>query len=96
MLRLLSIRNFVVVEALDVESHRTKDLRAAVEGLGISGKALFVAARGNDNFERASRNVAQWKLVDPLAVNVYDVMSHGTVVVSRDALSRVVETLGGK
>jgi len=29
-------------------------------------------------------------------VNVYDVMSHATVVVSRDALSRVVETLGGK
>jgi ribosomal protein L4 len=55
-----------------------------------------VTGRGNDNFERASRNVAQWKLVDPLAVNVYDVMSHGTVVVSKDALSRVVETLGGK
>ena len=86
----------LVVEQLDVESHRTKDLKAAVEGLGISGKALFVAGHGNDNFERASRNVREWKIVDPLAVNVYDVMSHGTVVVSKDALSRVVETLGGK
>jgi ribosomal protein L4 len=25
---------------------------------------------------------------------VYDVMSHGTVVLSQDALSRVVQTLG--
>jgi large subunit ribosomal protein L4 len=86
----------LVLEALDLETHRTKDLKAAVEGLGISGKALFVGARGNENFARASRNVSEWKLVDPLAVNVYDVMSHGTVVVSKDAFSRVVETLGGE
>ncbi len=86
----------LVLEGLELESHRTKDLKAAVEALGISGKALFVGARGNDNFERASSNVPQWKIVDPLAVNVYDVMSHGTVVVSKDAFSRVVETLRGK
>jgi large subunit ribosomal protein L4 len=86
----------LVLEGLDLQTHRTKDLKAAVEGLGISGKALFVGARGNENFARASRNVSEWKLVDPLAVNVYDVMSHGTVVVSKDAFSRVVETLGGE
>jgi large subunit ribosomal protein L4 len=86
----------LVLDGLDLETHRTKDLKAAVEGLGISGKALFVGARGNENFARASRNVSEWKLVDPLAVNVYDVMSHGTVVVSKDAFSRVVETLGGE
>src|SRR6266542_758384 len=84
----------LVLEGLEIASHRTKDLKAAVEALGISGKALFVGPRGNDNFERASSNVPQWKIVDPLAVNVYDVMSHGTVVVSKDAFSRVVETLG--
>jgi 50S ribosomal protein L4, bacterial/organelle len=86
----------LVLDGLDLQTHRTKDLKAAVEGLGISGKALFVGARGNENFARASRNVSEWKLVDPLAVNVYDVMSHGTVVVSKDAFSRVVETLGGE
>jgi large subunit ribosomal protein L4 len=86
----------VILEELALESHRTKDLKAAVEALGISGKALFVDGRENDNFARASRNVSEWKLVDPLAVNVYDVMSHGTVVVSKDAFSRVVATLGGE
>jgi len=94
--RRVSEERLLVLEGLDLETHRTKDLKAAVEALGISGKALFVGSRGNDNFERASRNVSEWKIVDPLAVNVYDVMSHGTVVVSKDALSRVVETLGGK
>lgn len=86
----------LVLEGLDLETHRTKDLRNAVEGLGISGKALFVDSRENENFGRASRNVKEWTLVDPLAVNVYDVMSHSTVVLSKDAFSRVVETLGGE
>jgi len=84
----------LVVETMDPESHRTRDLKAAVGGLGVEGKALFVDTRENEKLALASRNVSEWKLVDALAVNVYDVMSHATVVLSRDALSRVVQTLG--
>ena len=84
----------LVVETMDPESHRTRDLKAAVGGLGVEGKALFVDSRENEKLALASRNVPEWKLVDALAVNVYDVMSHATVVLSRDALSRVVQTLG--
>lgn len=83
----------VVLEAMDLESHRTRDLRVALGQLGIGGKTLFVDSRENENFTRASRNVSEWKLVDPLSVNVYDVMNHGTVVLSKQALSRVVRTL---
>src|SRR6266496_2110160 len=84
----------LVVESMDPGSRRTRDLKVAVGGLGVEGKALFVDSRGNENMELASRNVREWKLVDALAVNVYDVMSHATVVLSQDALSRVVQTLG--
>ncbi len=84
----------LVVETMGPESHRTRDFKAAVGGLGVEGKALFVDSRENEKLALASRNVPEWKLVDALAVNVYDVMSHATVVLSRDALSRVVQTLG--
>lgn len=84
----------LVLDRLEIESHRTKDLKAALGGLGLSGRTLFVDSHENENFARASRNVAEWKLVDALAVNVYDVMNHGTVVVSQNALTRVVENLG--
>ena len=88
-------QRLVVLEGLDLATHRTRDLKAAVGQLGIEGKALFVDSRENENFARASRNVQDWKLVDSLAVNAYDVLNHGTVVLSKPALSRVVETLGG-
>ena len=86
----------VVVDKLAVGSHKTKDLKAAVGVLGIEGKTLFVDVRDNENFVRASRNVKNWKFVDPLAVNAYDVLAHGTVVLSKSALARVVKTLGGE
>lgn len=94
--RRLREERLVVLDRMNLESHRTRDLKAAIGGLGIRGKALFVDSRENGNFARASRNVREWKMVDPLAVNVYDVMSHGTVVVSQQALSRVLENLGGE
>jgi large subunit ribosomal protein L4 len=86
----------VVIDQLDLASHSTRELVAAVGGLGVTGKALFVVARENENFSRASRNVGEWKVVDPLGMNVYDVMNHGTLVLSRTALSKVVATLGGE
>ncbi len=86
----------VIVDTLDLGSHHTRDLVDAIGGLGVIGKALFVDSRENENFSRASRNVQGWKIVDPLGINVYDVMNHSTLVLSKTALSRVVATLGGE
>jgi large subunit ribosomal protein L4 len=88
----------VVLDRMEIDTHKTRELRAAVETLGIEGKALFVDvdARENANFARASRNVREWKLVDSLGVNAYDVLAHGTVVLSKGALTRVMKTLGGE
>jgi large subunit ribosomal protein L4 len=86
----------VVVDRMQFEGHKTRDLKSAIGGLGIEGKALFVDSRDNENFARASRNVKAWKLVDSLAVNAYDVLAHGTVVLSRTAFSRVLQNLGGE
>ena len=94
--RRASEERILVVDRLEVESTKTRDLKAAIEGLGVEGKALFVDSRDNANFVRASRNVKTWKLVDALGVNAYDVLAHGTVVLSKQALSRVVHNLGGE
>jgi large subunit ribosomal protein L4 len=93
--RRLKEERLVVVDAMELSSARTKDLVARVETLGVTGKALFVDSRENENFARASRNVTGWTLVDALAINAHDVMNHGTLVLSQSALTRVVEVLGG-
>jgi len=92
----LAEERILVIDRLEVSSAKTKDLVAAVGKLGVEGKALFVDSRDNANFARASRNVKTWKLVDALGVNAYDVLAHGTVVLSQQAMTRMVQTLGGE
>ncbi len=94
--RRLAEERIVVLDRLELSSHKTRDLKAAVGTLGVEGKALFIDSRDNANLALASRNVKSWKLVDPLGVNAYDVLAHPTLVFSKAALSRVVQSLGGE
>jgi large subunit ribosomal protein L4 len=61
--------------------------------VGVDGKALLVDTRENENLAMASRNHPGLKTVDALGVNVYDVVDRPFVVLSEQALSRLVEVL---
>jgi large subunit ribosomal protein L4 len=87
-------QRLLVVDRMELATHRTRDFRSIVGGLGIEGRTLFVDSQENQNLARASRNVKDWKLIDAVKINVYDVLDHRTVLLSQRALSRVVETLG--
>lgn len=83
----------VVLENLDLENHRTKELVQRLNGLGVEGKTLVVDSLENHNLALASRNVKGLKTVDALAVNVYDVVDRPFLVLSEGALNRLVEVL---
>ncbi|MEP0773898.1 MAG: 50S ribosomal protein L4 [Acidobacteriota bacterium] len=84
----------VVMESLEVDSHRTRELLARLSGLGLAGnKVLFVDSHDNLNLLLASRNRPELATADALHLNVYEVLNHATVVFSRRALAQVVEVL---
>jgi large subunit ribosomal protein L4 len=83
----------LVIDTLELDSHRTRELLKRLGGLGIDGKALIVDSFDNQNLTRAARNERALKTVDALAVNVYDVVDRGYLVVSESALNRLVEVL---
>ena len=85
---------FVVLDSLDLPSLKTRELERALVGLGVAGKTLLVDGFGNDRLRLASRNNPRLKSVDALGVNVYDVVDRGFLVVSREALDRLVHVLG--
>jgi large subunit ribosomal protein L4 len=86
-------QQIVVLESLDLGSHRTRELLARLSGLGIDGKALLVDTHDNHNLTLAARNERRLKTVDALAVNVYDVVDRSHLVLSEGALNRLVEVL---
>jgi large subunit ribosomal protein L4 len=91
--RLAAEERITVLDSLALDSHKTRDLVRRLGGLGIAGKALLVDTRDNHNLALAARNVAALKTVDALAVNVYDVVDRQHLVLTEDALGRLVEVL---
>jgi large subunit ribosomal protein L4 len=83
----------MVVEALALETPKSKDLVAAAKGLGLTGSALFVDEPVNRNLELSSRNVPRYKAARSTALNVVDLMRYETIVLTEAAVKRVAEVL---
>jgi large subunit ribosomal protein L4 len=83
----------IIVDSLEVDSHKTQAFIKRLAGLGIAGKVLLVDSYDNDKLALAVRNNPVLKTVDALAVNVYDVVDRPFLVVSEGALNRLVEVL---
>ncbi len=86
-------QRLLVIDEMELASHKTAELAKLLAGLGVGEKALLVDSVGNVNLARAARNNPRLKSVDALAVNVYDVVDRSYLLVSKGALGRLVEVL---
>jgi large subunit ribosomal protein L4 len=84
----------IVVNQLDLEQPKTKLLVESFGSIGVDGKTLLVDSYENTNVVLASRNHPKFLLVDPLHVNVYDVVNARFIVVTEAALQKLTEVLG--
>jgi large subunit ribosomal protein L4 len=83
----------VLIVDLSIDEAKTKSLAAKVAKIGVEGKALLVDSLENTNAVLASRNNPKLQFVDPLNVNVYDVVNSRYIVLSQAALDRLTEVL---
>jgi len=83
----------VLLSDLNVEEAKTNAVAKKFAGIGVEGKALLVDSFENTNLALAARNNPKLQLVDPLHVNVYDVVNARYIVLSQDALQRLTEAL---
>jgi large subunit ribosomal protein L4 len=91
----LAEEKLTVVDAWQLESHKTRAFRAALDRLdGETKTMLLVENVANRNLELASRNLEGVKLVAPHALQPYDLLRHERLVLSKDAAVRLGETLG--
>jgi large subunit ribosomal protein L4 len=91
--RKLQDDGILVLESLELESHKTAELAKVLAGLGVDGKALLVDQWDNEALALASRNNPRVKNVDALAVNVYDVVDRTHIVLTERSLGRLTEIL---
>lgn len=83
----------VVVDTLDLETHKTKLLLERMGGLGVKGSALVLDEPVSRNLELAARNLPDHKVCLASGVNIVDLLRHDWLVVSESAAKRLEEVL---
>ena len=88
--------NVVVIEGWQLENPKTKELVSSLGNLGLAGKTLIVDSLDNQNLLLSSRNVRRTKVVNSFGLNIYDLLYHETLVLSRSAAKELEQVLGPK
>lgn len=86
----------VIVDSFELSTHKTRDLVATLDGLGLNKRTLVVDAIENDNLGLSSRNLRDITLVSPSNVNVYDLLTHEQIALTRDAATQLEKQLGNR
>ena len=89
----LADEKLTIVDGWQLESHKTQSLVSTLEKLSFTKSALLVSHGENRNLELASRNLANVKLSAPNALQPYEVLKHDRLVLSKDAVARLMRSL---
>jgi large subunit ribosomal protein L4 len=83
----------IIVEDLAIEA-KTKSVLGALGGLGITS-GLFIDAEIAQNFALGAANVPHIDVLPAIGANVYDILNHDTLVLTRAAVSALEARVNG-
>ncbi|MGM9892014.1 50S ribosomal protein L4 [Limosilactobacillus sp.] len=83
----------VVVDALNFDAPKTKEMAGVMNSLNVAEKALVVVTDDDKNAALSARNLANATVVNPAGVNILNVADAQKVVITKSALSQVEEVL---
>jgi large subunit ribosomal protein L4 len=89
----LAQQKLTIVDSWELETHKSKNLRTSLDNLDAEKSTLLVAGGENRNLELASRNLENVKLSATNTLQPYDVLKHDRVLVSKEAVARLLRTL---
>jgi large subunit ribosomal protein L4 len=90
----LAEAKLTVIDSWQLESHKTKPFREALDKLDKETRTLLLVENGmNLNLERASRNLEGVTLVPATGLEPYDLLRHDRLVLSREAAAKISRAL---
>ena len=82
--------NLVVVDTLDLTDAKTKALGLQLAKAGWGRKVLVIDGDAvNENFARAAGNLVGINVLPAIGANVYDILKHETLVLTRAAVEKL-------
>jgi large subunit ribosomal protein L4 len=85
-----------VVDALAIDGYSTKKMREILKSLGLDGRStLIVIEQPNPTVEGSARNLPQVSVIRSEGLNVYDLLRHQSLLITRGALEALQTRLTG-
>ena len=81
----------IVVDSLAMDAIKTKEMAGVLSAINAGKKTLIVLPEKDDVVYRSARNIAGAKVSLVNTLNVYDILNCNTIVVVKDAVSRIEE-----
>jgi len=86
----------VIVDSLELKDPKTKALKGQFDKAGYNGKVLFIDGDAvNDSFRLAAGNLPGINVMPAMGANVYDILKHDTLVLTKDAVEKLEARFNG-
>jgi len=83
----------VVVDEATIKDGKTRTLVKQLDKLAWGNALVIDGAEVNENFARAASNIIGIDAIPSVGANVYDIMRRDTLVLTKDAVEKLVERL---
>lgn len=83
--------DFLVLDTLDFNEPKTKQVVKMLGDFKYNGKALLITDEYKENVDLSSRNIQGVKAITAAGINVLDILYHGKLFVTKDAVKRMEE-----
>ncbi|HHY41607.1 MAG TPA: 50S ribosomal protein L4 [Thermoanaerobacterales bacterium] len=85
----------ILLDSLTMEAPKTKQMVTILANLKANKKSLIVMADKNDNVVKSARNIPGVKTAYVNTLNVYDILNHDFLIMTKEAAQRVEEVYAG-
>jgi len=86
----MSEEAITIIDGFSIDKPKTKDMIATLKNLGLEGKKLLIITPENDKIVILSaRNIPGVKVVRVSDLNSYEVLVHGRLLITKDAVTKL-------
>lgn len=83
--------DIVILESLKFDAPKTKNVVKMLSDFQVETKTLLITAGEAINVERSARNIPGVKAITANGLNVYDILYHNKLFITKDAITRIEE-----
>ncbi|RIV89210.1 50S ribosomal protein L4 [Aurantiacibacter zhengii] len=86
----------IILDSLELKDAKTKALKGHFDKNGWNGKVLVIGGESvDDGFAKAARNLPGVDVLPAVGANVYDILNHDTLVLTKDAVEKLEARFNG-